>query len=145
MRGPSARVKMNRKSLDQVRLAVADGTSAIGKAVVTTADPPDATPFGEGLVTHGGYLTYVGAKKTAGWSMDGRQPKKPRVVAVKGTDTIQTIAGFGFPARFQEFGTVKQPARPFLTPAKNAVEPRAAGLMRQAAAYRIARYLGRSK
>lgn len=144
-RGPSARVVLNRKAIDQVRLAIADGTSAIGKAIVTTANPPDATPFGEGLVTHGGFVTYVGAKKTAGWSMDGRQPKKPRAIRVRGTDTILTAAGFGFPARFQEFGTARQPARPFLTPARNAVEPRAAGIMRQAAAYRIARYLGRPR
>lgn len=141
MRGPSARVKLNRKSIDQVRLAVADGTQAIGKAVIVAAKVPDAPPYSEGLVDRGGAITYVGAKKTAGWGTDGRQPKKPRAFRVAGTDTIQTLAGFGFPARFLEFGTAKMAARPFLTPARNQVEPRAAGIMRQAAAYRVARYL----
>jgi hypothetical protein len=142
-----SRVKINRKTVDQVRLAVADGAFAIAKAVVLEADPPDATPFGEGLVTTGGALAYVGPKKVAGWSEDGTQPKKPRAVRVRGTtDEIVAVGGFGFPALFNELGTVHQPARPFFLPAMNRVIPRAPGIMRQAAAYRIARLrsLGRA-
>jgi HK97 gp10 family phage protein len=145
-RGRTTRVKLNRAAIDGVRLAIADGTHAVAKAIVTTANPPDATPFGEGLITRGGTLAYVGSKKVDGWSLDGRQPRKPRKLRVKGTDTIVAVAGFGFPGRFQEFGTAHHPAQPFLTPARNQVVPRAVGIMRQATAYRLARLriLGRA-
>ncbi len=140
MRKRSSRVVMNRKSVDQVRLAVADGALAIARTIVEEADAPDETPFGEGLVQRGGAIVYIGAKKVGGFGLDGRQPKKPRAIRVRGkTDEILAVGGYSFPARFQEFGTIHQPARPFLTPSMNRVIPRAAGIMRQAAVYRIAR------
>jgi hypothetical protein len=138
-RGRTTRVKLNRAAVDGVRLALADGAHAVAKAIVTDANPPDATPFGAGLVTSGGTLAYVGSKKVDGWSLDGRQPKKPRSLRVKGQDTIVAVAGFGFPGRFQEFGTVHHAAQPFLTPARDRVAGRAVGIFRQATAYRLAR------
>jgi hypothetical protein len=134
-----ARVRLSRAAIDGVRLALADGVHAVAKAIVTEADPPDATPFGTGLVTSGGTLAYVGAKKVDGWGQDGKQPKKPRALRVAGQDAIVAVAGFGFPGRFQEFGTAHHRAQPFLTPARDRVAPRAAGIMRQATAYRLAR------
>lgn len=116
-RKPTARVVMNRAALDQVTLAVADGALAVAEHIVRSADPPDATPYGEGLVTNGGWLAYVGPNKVGGGGLDGKQPKKPRSLQVRGTgDQIHVIGGFGFPARFQEEGTVNHPAQPFLTP-----------------------------
>lgn len=141
MKKRSARVVLNRKAIDGVRLAMADGVFAVGKAVVIDADAhsPDATPFGVGLVKRAGTLVYVGDKKVAGWGIDGRQPKKPRVIRLKGTTGIVGIAGFSFPARFQEWGTVDQPARPFFTPARDRIVARIPSIMKQAAAYRIKR------
>lgn len=138
MRGKSARVKLNRQAIDGVNLAIADGVHAVGKAIIETARPPDATPFGVGLVTSGGVLTYVGTKKVNGWSQGGLQPKKPRAVRLA-QGIIKAIAGWGFPGRFQEFGTVHQPARPFATPARNSVIPRINSIMRQATQYRLKR------
>lgn len=141
-----SRVRINRKAVDQVKLAVADGLFEVAKTIVLEADPPDAPPYGEGLVDAGGALAYVGPKKVAGWAMDGTQPPKPRAVKVRDSDQVMAVAGFGFPAHLQEFGSVHQPARPFLTPARNRVIPRAPGIVRRAAAYRIARLrsLGRA-
>ena len=131
-RKPSARVVLNRAALDAVHLALADGVEEIARTVVETAEPPDATPFGEGLVTSGGWLVYDGAKKVAGGSLTGLQPKKPRAFRVKGTAGITGIAGFGFPGRFQETGTVNQTARPWFTPAAIRVKGIAAAIMRDA-------------
>lgn len=134
----SARVVLNRKAIDGVNLALADGVHAVGRAIIDTARPPDAPPYGVGLVTAGGVLTYVGSRKVNGWSQSGRQPSKPRAVRlVQGV--ITAIVGWGFPARFVEFGTVNMAAEPFATPARNAVIPRINSIMRQATAYRLAR------
>lgn len=139
-KGRTARVVLNRKAIDGVRLALADGVFAVAKTIVNEADPPDATPYGKGLVTNGGALLYVDGKKLDGMGLDGRQPGKPR--SAKSSPGTVAIAGFGFPGRFLEFGTVKMAAQPFFTPARDRVLPRATGIIRQASAYRIAR-LGR--
>lgn len=134
----NARVKLNRKAIDGVRLAIADGAHEIARTIVMEADPPDATPYGAGLVTNGGTLVYVDGRKVDGWALDGTQPRKPRGARTpKGA--IVAVAGFGFPARFQELGTVRQPARPFLAPARDRVAARAASIMARTAKYRIAR------
>lgn len=132
----NARVILNRQAADKVRLAIGDGTQAVGRAIFDTADAPDAAPFGEGLV-EGGVITFVDGKKTVGWGEDGRQPRKPRTLRTP-KDAIVTAVGWAFPARFQEFGTAHHAAQPFAAPARDAVEPRAPGIVRQAAAYRIA-------
>lgn len=131
-RKPNARVVLNRQALNAVGLAVADGLEAFARTVVTDAKPPDATPFGEGLVTSGGWLVYHGGKKVGGGSLTGKQPKKPRSLRVKGTTGITAIAGFGFPGRFQEIGTVNHPAQPFLWPSFTRNEGRIESLMRPA-------------
>lgn len=128
-RGPSARVVMNRQAIDQVQLAVGDGVLAVAEEIVRVATPPDATPFGEGLVDRGGWLGYVGSKKIGGGSLDGRQPKKPRSLRVRGSEVIVAIAGWGFPGRFQELGTAHHAAQPFATPARDRVAPRAPRIM----------------
>jgi hypothetical protein len=131
-RKPSARVTLNRKNLTRLHAAFADGIEEVLRTFVETAKPPDATPFGEGLVTRGGWLVYDGSKKVAGGSLEGIQPNKPRSFRVRGTAGIQGIAGFGFPARFQEAGTVHQPARPFGTPAAIQTENVSLEIMRDA-------------
>lgn len=134
-RKPSARVVLNRAKLDEVSRAVADGFAAFAEAVVREAAPmaPDSPlqpyPTGEGLPKQGGWLVYVGGQKIAGGGLDGKQPKKPRAVQVR-QHGIVAIAGYGFPGRFQEQGTVNHPARPFLGPAFERVAPRATEIMR---------------
>ena len=120
----NSRLVLNRSALDKVTLAVGDGFAALGEAILVDADPPDATPYGEGLVDAGGYLVYVGGKKIAGFGLDGRQPKKPRAVSVR-KHGIVGIVGYGFPGRFQELGVIHHPAQPFLSPAVDRVAPRA--------------------
>ncbi len=138
----SARVVINRKAMDQVTLAVADGAHAVGLEYLKVARVPDAPPYGEGLSQSGGTVTYVGAKKIAGFGVNGRQPAKPRAMRVSGTDTIQMAAGWGFPARLVAFGTVDTPAHGWAHQALTAIEPRIPSIIKRAAAYRIAR-LGR--
>lgn len=140
-RKPTARVVLNRRSVNNVRLAVADGVNAVAKTIIVEGNPPDATPWGAGLVMRGGWLTYVDDKKVAGGGTDGRQPKKPRAFRVRGRDLIQAIAGWGFPARFQQFGTTKQAANPFFTRDRDRIAPRALSIANQAAKYRIVRLL----
>lgn len=142
----SSRVVLNRRAVDGVRLAVADGIFEVGKAIIVQSDPPDAEPFGEGLTTRGGTLTYVDDKKVAGWGEDGRQPKKPRAVRVRGWRGILGIVGWGFPGRFQQWGTVHHAAQPFAWQAIDPIIPRIPSIVRQAAAYRLARLrrLGRA-
>lgn len=137
MAKPSARVVINRSKMTEVGLAIGDGMAEVMRTIVETADPPDATPFGEGLVTRGGYLVYQGPNKLAGWGQDGKQPKKPRAFRVAGTTAITAIAGFGFPGRFQEQGTVHHPAQPFLWPTAQAVEPHIPEIMRPATSARL--------
>lgn len=135
----SSRVVLNRKAIEGVHLAIADGTNAVARTIVQTARPPDATPYGAGLVTRGGWLTYIGSKKIDGGSLRGTQPKKPRSFRVQGTEGIVAIAGFGFPARFQEFGTAHHGAQPFFAQARDAVIPSVPSIMKKNAAYRLAR------
>lgn len=138
-RKPSARVVLSRAALDELHLALADGVEEIARTIVETARPPDASPFGQGLVTEGGWLVYAGPRKVAGGSLRGLQPKKPRALKVAGTAGIVGIVGFAFPARFQETGTVHQPARPFLMPAAVAVKDVAPDIMRSAVGSRVRR------
>jgi len=111
----AAKVELNHAALDAITRAVADGAFELAKSIVSGADAPDATPFGEGLVDAGGVIAYVDRKLVATHSTGADQTvKKPR--AAKLGPGIVVIGGYGFPGRFQEGGTVNQPARPFLTP-----------------------------
>ena len=129
-RKPSTRVVLNRSKFSEALLATADGLAELCKVVLDVAEPPDATPFGEGLVTSGGYLVYVGDKKVAGGGQDGKQPKKPRAFRVKGSTQLAAIVGYGFPGRFQELGVIHHPAQPFLTPAVDATSAKAVEIMK---------------
>lgn len=137
-RRPSAKVVLNRAALDSLHLALAEGVEEICRTIVETADPPDATPFGAGLVKQGGWAVYAGSKKVGGGSLQGSQPKKPRSLVAAATG-ITGFAGFGFPGRFVEFGTSDTPAQPFLTPAVQQVIPHAARIVKAAVGARLGR------
>ncbi len=136
-RKASAKVMLNRQALSELHLAFAEGIEEIVRTVVEVAEPPDATPFGAGLVTAGGWLVYDGTKKVAGGSLRGLQPKKPR--AFRTGPGITGMAGFGFPGRFQETGTVNHAAQPFFTPAAEQVAGHAAEIMRDVVGPRLRR------
>ena len=109
MRKVSARTVLNRKCLDAISGGFVDGMAALGQAILERTRPPDAAPFGEGLVTTGDWGVWAGRRKAAGTA------SKPRTVRLSKTG-ITLVAGYDFPGRFQELGTIHQPARPFFTP-----------------------------
>jgi len=141
-RGPSARVVMNRRAMNEVEAAIADGIVDLGRAVIEAGDPPDAAPYGQGLVTRGGVLVYYNGGKVAGWGEDGRQPKKPRSFKVAAMRGITAAIGWGFPGRFQEFGTVHHGAQPFFVRAFNAVGRLSTQIMRPSVSARLKRLAG---
>jgi hypothetical protein len=129
-RGVSAKVRLRKAALDDVTFIVADGLFEAGKVIVQRAaaqapdSPYDPYPTGEGLPKQGGVLAYVGNQKVDGWSIRGPQPVKPKSIrAAAKAHSVLVAIGFGFPGRFAEGGTVKQPAQPFLAPARDAVGP----------------------
>jgi hypothetical protein len=129
-KGAYSRMELNQSRLDDVTLAVADGLFEAGRTIVELASerapdsPYDPFPAGEGLPKQGGVLVYVANKKTHGWSIRGDQPVKPRAARLTTKlHSVVAIIGFGFPGRFNEAGTIRQPARPFLTPSANEVAP----------------------
>lgn len=104
-----ARVEINRATMSAVELGLADGVARVADAIVSHADVPDAAPYGKGLVTRGGFIVFLNGVQIAG---TGSRPTREWVAAAG----VVAFAGFGFPGRFQERGTVHQPARPFVSP-----------------------------
>lgn len=125
-----AAVELNYAALDEIKRGLLDGLFDLGVAIITGADAPDATPYGQGLVRSGGVIGYVDKKLVRTFSLGAdklvRKPRRARL-----TDEIVVVAGFGFPGRFQEAGTIHQPARPFLTPAAMRLIPKAGPFIAQ--------------
>ena len=90
-----------------------DLASAIHEEAARSA--PDAPPYGEGLVTHGGAAVWVDGRKVN----ETEAIEKPR--DLRTSDNIVGVVGFAFPGRFQETGTVNHGAQPFVTPAASDV------------------------
>lgn len=122
-RGPSTRVVLHRGTVDACTLGAIDGLFELGKEIILGAagnapdSPYDPYPLGEGLPKQGGVLAYAKGDKVAGWSQRGQQPTKPRALRAESRSSgFVIVAGFGFPGRFAEEGTIDTPAQPFLTP-----------------------------
>lgn len=124
---------MNRAALDAITLGAADGLQATGVAIIEAADPPDAAPFGKGLVGGGSSVTFVNRRKVAGMGPLSRIPRSGRVPA----EGVVTVFGFSFPGRFRELGTIHASADPFLTPAAVQVVPSAVEQVGQAIKARL--------
>jgi HK97 gp10 family phage protein len=105
----SKTVRINREALTELGLGIADGLLAIGARSIELAGPnvPDAPPEGKGLIKTGSYDVYIKKKQVGGTATISRKDKSGIVL----------YSGYGFPARFNEVGTVHQPARPFFAPA----------------------------
>ena len=108
---PTARTVLNRERLHEVDFALAKGLERLAEDVLERTDPPDAPVYGVGLIENGAYISYVDGKRVGGTT-----GKKPKSFKVRGQG-VSIAVGFPFPARFNEIGTVKQPARPFFAPA----------------------------
>lgn len=112
----ATRVEINRARYTELTLGFADAVLALADAIIAATVPPDAPPIGKGLIRRGGTAVWVGLKKVGGV---GSKPRSLKLVA----DWITAIAGYGWPGRFAEIGTIHEPARPFLTPAAAEVLP----------------------
>ena len=132
----TTRVVLNRRTIEGIHLAIADGAFEVAKEQIALTRVPDAPPYGRGLLEGGGALAWAGKKKIGGTTIGGRQITKPRAVKLA-DDVIQAIAGYGFHARFVQFGTVDTKANPFFF--LSTVEGRAASIMAKTAKYRVAR------
>lgn len=104
------RVELARGRINAFDLDLARGLESIALHILEKTKPPDATPFGEGLVDAGCFISYMDGKR-----IGGDADKKPKAMRV-GKGAVVAV-GYPFPARFQEWGTVRQPSRPFFTPA----------------------------
>jgi hypothetical protein len=109
----SAKTVLNRKALTTIRAAFVDGMEQVGKDLISRTDPLDDPETREQIV--GDWGIWVDGKKVAGTAT------KPRSARVKSGITL--LAGFPFPMRFGEMGTIHQPARPRFSPTLNEVIP----------------------
>jgi len=124
-----SRTEINRAALNEVVGGLADGVFDLARAVAVVAanDAPDSPyepyPTGKGLPEQGGVLVYWNGKRTHEYSTGHPgTPNLPRGIGVrKRIGYVLGIVGFGFPCMFNELGTVKMHAQPFLTPAASDV------------------------
>lgn len=123
-RAYKSRVELNRKAFEAIQLAEADALFEVAKEVLSVFNPWDAPPFGRGLPERKGAIAYFGSKKVGATQIEGRDVAKPRSLRVRAGESAVAV-GIGFPARFNELGTVDQAARPRLTPAVAQVAPNA--------------------
>ena len=132
MRKVTARTVLNRRALSAVREGEVAGMEEVGQRFREVIRPPDAAPYGKGLIQTPDYGVWIGGKKVAGTAT------KPRSVKVRQRGAV-LIAGEGFPGRFQELGTVHNPPQPHVTPAMLEVLPGAGGYIKPAVRNRLAR------
>lgn len=118
------RVELNRRELRRMGKVHERGTEGFCRAVLATARVPDAPPYGQGLIETGDYVVRRGRDRVAGSGDDeGR---------LSGGRGVNAAVGWGFPAHFLEFGTIKMRPHPFITPAALEVEPRKDAYLRDA-------------
>jgi hypothetical protein len=119
----AARVVMNRAALDAAQLGMADALLEIGQRIIADAsanaprDPETAAKRGVPMMADTGHVVvYALGKKVGG---DEGNTGKPRgMKTAKGRADLGVW--FSSPiSHFAELGTIKEIARPFLTPAFN--------------------------
>lgn len=108
-------VNVNKAVRRQIDKAAAWGTFQGAVAHLAAArnriqSPPGRSGRATGRMSEGGSATlYMEGAETVSEGGEGRS-------AADGSGRIVAVVGFPFPARFQETGTAKQPAYPFLGP-----------------------------
>ena len=132
-RGASAarRMELNRSRIDQTIVAIGAGLNQWAQETceLISRNAPDSPympfPLHEGLPNQGGALIYFDSKKI--YSVHGRgrgEPRVPRAATIRRTRGLVMIIGWGFPARFNEYGTAKMDATPFVGPGIYEMLPR---------------------
>ena len=108
----TSRVILNRAKVEKLRLGIADAIFGVALEVLDNTHPPDAPPYGKGLIEGGGAVAFVDKKKVNGTTIGGRQIKKPRSLKLgTGEDGIVAIVGYGFPGRLVHNGSIHNKAR----------------------------------
>lgn len=101
-------VELDLTALDLFRHEATTGLLAVAEEALARTDVWDQPPYGQGLIRQGA---------ASGW-LDGEQVGGTADLPTgESTEGIVAYVGFPFPARFQEMGTVHQPARPRFAPA----------------------------
>jgi hypothetical protein len=125
----TSRVILNRSKIDTLRLGIADALFGVALEVLDNTHPPDAPPYGKGLVEGGGAVAWVDKRKVNGTTIGGRQIKKPRSLKLDvGVNGIVAIVGYGFPGRLVHNGSIHNRANPFLRRSGLEVLPEAKGI-----------------
>ncbi len=126
--------RLNRTMFDAITLGFADGLAVMAQNILDASAPfvPDAPPYGVGLVDTGGFGVWAHGKKVDG---DARKPKGQ--IGAKEKGQVVMVVGYGWPGHYAEHGTIKEPARPFLTPGALAVVPDSEGIFAAAMAPRL--------
>lgn len=122
-----AKIVMNRAALDAAQFGIADGLLEIGQRIIAEAsaraprDPEIAAKRGVPMMADTGYVSVWALGKLVSGSTEVAASKnKPRGFSVP-KDQVVMVAAFSSPlSHFAELGTIKETARPFLTPAFNA-------------------------
>lgn len=112
----SVRTVVNRQALTAAREGAVAAMEDLGQRFLAVAEVPDAPPLGKGLVETGQYGVWSDGRKVAGTATRPHGERIPK-------QGVLLIAGYGFPAHFLEWGTIKMPAIPFVTPAALQVIP----------------------
>jgi hypothetical protein len=114
------RVELDLRAFGLLRSEAARGILAVAQEVIARTDVWDQSPYGEGLIDKGAAVAFVDGDRIGG------QADLP---GGESSDGIVAYAGFPFPARFNEIGTVNQPARPRITPAADSAIGDAEGII----------------
>ena len=134
------RIEINRAKVEEMTLRVADGIFQAAQEAIHAARPPVGIgPYNKwhpyAMVARGGVVGFVGGKRFAVYARAGMKGSvKPSKTVKARSATIVVTGGFGYPARLNEFGTIHNQPRPFLTPVFMTVRGRAEALVRAACA-----------
>jgi len=135
------KVTLNEAALDEATLGMAEGLYALGIDIAAVAsvlahrDPVAAAARGVAMMADTAFVTvWVGGGQVLGPAMP-----RPRGGGGASRREAAMYVGFTSPlAHFNELGTVKMVAQPFLTPALNREMPSTAGHVLPAVGKRIA-------
>lgn len=126
-----AQIVMNKEAIDALQMGMADGLIELGDRIIADAshgpggsgvgslrDPATAAARGVPMMLDTGYVTaWALGKLVYGSAEVAASKNKPRGLKVR-PDQVVMVAAFASPlAHFAELGTIKETARPFLTPA----------------------------
>jgi hypothetical protein len=139
-----AKIVWNKSALDAMYAGMADGLIEIGERIIADArdtaprDPEAARVRGVPMMADTGFISVWGQGKLVhGSAQVAASKNKPRGVRTP-KDQVVLVAAFASPiAHFNELGTVKMVAHPFLLPAFNRGVPGAEKVLVPAVGKRV--------